>query len=409
MNIENIRKEFPILNKEINENKIIFFDNAATTQKPKCVVDKIVDFYSNYNSNIHRSVYTLGTEAEDLYYKSKETVRRFINAKYQEEIIYTSGTTESINNLARMLENNIASDDEIIISSIEHHANFIPWQELCNRTGAKLNILEVNENYEIEVEELEKLLTEKTKIVSITYASNVLGNISPVEKIGNLLEDKNIFYIIDAAQAVPHLSVDVQKIKCDFLVFSGHKMLAPTGIGVLYGKKKHLENLAPAKFGGGMISIVEDFSSTWADIPNKYEAGTPLLEQAVGLMAAIDYIEKIGIDNIEKYTKELTKYLYKNLSEIDGITIYGTKNINNRVSLISFNLDSIHPHDIASFLDTKGICVRAGHQCTQPLLNRLNTFSVVRASLYFYNTISEIDIFIQTLKEIKEFFNNELS
>ncbi|QWQ39444.1 SufS family cysteine desulfurase [Gemella sp. zg-570] len=409
MNIENIRKEFPILNKEINENKIIFFDNAATTQKPKCVVDKIVDFYSNYNSNIHRSVYTLGTEAEDLYYKSKETVRRFINAKYQEEIIYTSGTTESINNLARMLENNIASDDEIIISSIEHHANFIPWQELCNRTGAKLNILEVNENYEIEVEELEKLLTEKTKIVSITYASNVLGNISPVEKIGNLLEDKNIFYIIDAAQAVPHLSVDVQKIKCDFLVFSGHKMLAPTGIGVLYGKKKHLENLAPAKFGGGMISIVEDFSSTWADIPNKYEAGTPLLEQAVGLMAAIDYIEKIGIDNIEKYTKELTKYLYKNLSEIDGITIYGTKNINNRVSLISFNLDSIHPHDIASFLDTKGICVRAGHQCTQPLLNRLNTFSVVRASLYFYNTISEIDIFIQTLKEIKKFFNNELS
>lgn len=307
-----------------------------------------------------------------------------------------------------MLEDKITSGDEIVISSIEHHANFIPWQELCRRTGSKLNILEVNENYEIEVNELKKLLNQKTKIVSVTYASNVLGNISPVEEIGELLEEKDIFYIIDAAQAVPHLPVDVQKIKCDFLVFSGHKMLAPTGIGVLYGKKKHLEKLSPTKFGGGMISIVDDYVSSWANIPNKYEAGTPLLEQAIGLMAAIEYIEKIGIENIEQYTKKLTEYLYEQLSEIDGITIYGTNNINKRVSLISFNLDSIHPHDLASFLDTKGICIRAGHQCTQPLLNRLNTYSVVRVSLYFYNTINEIDIFIQTLKEIKEFFYNEL-
>lgn len=408
LNIEKIRKDFPILSKKINNHNLIFLDNAATTQKPKYVIDKIVDFYQNYNANIHRSVYTLGTEAENLYNQSKQTVKDFINAEYKEEIIYTSGTTESINNIARMLETELSQDNEILISSIEHHANFVPWQELSKRTGASLKIIELEEDEILNIEHIKKYVNQKTKIISITYASNVLGNITDVRHIGDFLKDKNIYYILDAAQAVPHLKIDVKSLNCDFLVFSGHKMLAPTGIGVLYGKKDILTKLNPTKYGGGMISIVDDFSSTWAEIPNKYEAGTPLLAQAVGLMAAIEYINNIGIENIETYTKNLTKYLYESIKDIEGIKIYGTKNCENRVSLLTFNISDIHPHDLTSFLDEKAICIRAGHQCTQPLLRRVDTYSVARVSIYFYNTKEEIDIFVNTLKEVKEFFENEL-
>ncbi|KXB58617.1 aminotransferase class V-fold PLP-dependent enzyme [Gemelliphila asaccharolytica] len=407
MNIDNIREDFPILKRKINNNKIIFFDNAATTQKPNAVINSIVNYYENYNSNIHRSVYTLGNESENLYSESKDIVKKFINAKHSEEIIYTSGTTESINILSRMLEEKIEENDEIIVSSIEHHSNFIPWQQLAKRKKAKLRILEVDNNHEISIKKLKKIINSNTKIISLTYASNVLGTINPIEKIGNQLSEKNIYFIVDAAQAVPHFKIDVQKINCDFLVFSGHKLLASTGIGVLYGKKNILDNLSPAKYGGGMIKTVNDFKSSWAPIPYKYEAGTPLLEQAVSLMAAINYINNIGIDNIEKYTKYLTNYLLKKLETIKDLEIYGTRDVNKKVSLISFNLKNIHPHDLASFLDAKGICVRAGHQCTQPLLCRLNVSSVVRVSLYFYNTIEEIDIFIETLKDIREFFKNE--
>lgn len=407
MNIDNIREDFPILKRKINNNKIIFFDNAATTQKPNAVINSIVNYYENYNSNIHRSVYTLGNESENLYSESKDIVKNFINAKHPEEIIYTSGTTESINILSRMLEEKIEENDEIIVSSIEHHSNFIPWQQLAKRKKAKLRILEVDSNHEICIQKLKKIINSNTKIISLTYASNVLGTINPIEKIGNQLSEKNIYFIVDAAQAVPHFKIDVQKINCDFLVFSGHKLLASTGIGVLYGKKNILDNLSPAKYGGGMIKTVNDFKSSWAPIPYKYEAGTPLLEQSVSLMAAIKYINNIGIDNIEKYTKYLTNYLLKKLETIKDLEIYGTRDVNKKVSLISFNLKNIHPHDLASFLDAKGICVRAGHQCTQPLLCRLNVSSVVRVSLYFYNTIEEIDIFIETLKDIREFFKNE--
>lgn len=408
MNVEAIRKDFPILDRKINGNKLVFFDNAATTQKPIQVINAISDYYKYYNSNIHRSVYTLGNESENIYYKSKEVVRKYINARNIEEIIYTSGTTESLNLISRMLENELSIDDEIIISSIEHHANFVPWQQLAKRKNLKLNILEADSDGFISLENLKNIISEKTKIVSLTYASNVLGIINPVKEISNILNDKNIYFILDAAQAAPHLKIDVQEIKCDFLVFSGHKMCGPTGIGVLYGKKELLEKISPVKYGGGMIGIVEDYNSTWTDIPNKFEAGTPLLAQASGLMAAIEYLNSVGIENIEQYTKLLTKYLIVELEKIDGIEIYGSKDINNRVSLVSFNLNGVHPHDIASFLDEKGICIRAGHQCTQPLLSRLNVYSVARISIYFYNTKEEIDLFIKTLREIKEFFANEL-
>ncbi|MBF0715340.1 aminotransferase class V-fold PLP-dependent enzyme [Gemelliphila palaticanis] len=408
MDIEKIRSNFPILNRKINGNNLVFLDNAATTQKPNKVIDAISDYYKNYNSNIHRSVYTLGNESEVIYNKSKKVVQNFINAKYPEEIIYTSGTTQSLNNISRMLEDYLQEDDEIIITNMEHHANLVPWQELALRKKAKLVYLEIENDGTISLEKLTKLINDKTKILSITYASNVLGTINPVVEIGNLLKDKNIFYIVDAAQAAPHLKINVQEINCDFLVFSGHKMCGPTGIGVLYGKKELLEKISPVNFGGGMISIVDKYKSTWADLPNKFEPGTPLLAEAVGLMAAIEYINDIGIENIENYTQKLTTYLFEKMSEIEGITIYGSKDPSNRVSLISFNLDGVHPHDLASFLDEKAICVRAGHQCTQQLLNSLSTFSVSRVSIYFYNTIEEIDLFVKTLIEIKEFFKNEL-
>lgn len=407
MDVNSIRRDFPILERKINNNKLVYLDNSATTQKPNAVIDAISNYYRNYNSNIHRSVYKLGNESENIYDNSKKTVKNFINAKEKEEIIYTSGTTESLNIIARMLEDIVEKDDEIIISSIEHHANFVPWQELSKRKNLKLNILEVDENEFIDVNKLKNLVTSKTKIVSLTYVSNVLGIINPIDEIGKFLKDKNIYFIVDAAQAVPHFRIDVQKLNCDFLVFSGHKICGPTGIGVLYGKRNILEKLKPVKFGGGMIGIVDDYNSNWTGLPDRFEAGTPLLAQAEGLRAALEYVDNIGIENIKNYTKNLTNYLITGMKKIEGIKLYGDFDYNKRVSLISFNIDGVHPHDLASFLDEKGICIRAGHQCTQPLLKRLNTYSVARVSLYFYNTKEEIDLFLTTLKEVKEFFENE--
>lgn len=401
------REDFPILNRKISENDLIFFDNGATTQKPNQVIDAITDYYKNYNSNIHRSVYTLGNESEKIYEESKELVREFINASSYEEVIYTSGTTESLNFTARILEQDVSDGDEIILTYMEHHANIIPWQQLAKRKNLVLKYLELDEEGKISIKQLEEFITDKTKIVSMCHASNVLGNINPVYKIGELLKDKDIYFVVDAAQSVPHLKIDVQKMNCDFLAFSAHKMCGPTGIGVLYGKKHLLEKFDPVEFGGGMIGIVEDNSATWAILPDKFEAGTPLLAQAAGLGAAIKYLNSIGLENIEKYTKELTRYMYSELSKIDNIEIYGTENIEDRVSLVTFNLVGVHPHDLTSFLDEKGICIRAGHQCTQLLLGKLGTYSVARASLYLYNTKEEIDFFIQTLKETKEFFENE--
>ena len=401
------REDFPILKRKINNNDLIFFDNGATTQKPIQVIDAISDYYKNYNSNIHRSVYTLGDESEKIYEESKHLVKEFINANSHEEIIYTSGTTESMNFIARIIEQDVEDGDEIILTYMEHHANLIPWQQLAIRKNLTLRFLDLDELGRININQLKELINDKTKIVSICHASNVLGNINPVYEIGSLLKDKDIYFVVDAAQSVPHMKIDVEKINCDFLAFSAHKMCGPTGIGVLYGKKNLLEKFDPVEFGGGMIGVVEEKLSTWAILPDKFEAGTPLLAEAAGLGATIKYLEDIGLENIESYTKELTKYLYDELSKISNIKIYGTNEISDRVSLVSFNLEGVHPHDLTSFLDEKGICIRAGHQCTQPLLGKLGAYSVARASLYFYNTKEEIDFFIQVLKETKEFFENE--
>ena len=401
------REDFPILKRKIKNNDLIFFDNGATTQKPIQVIDAISDYYKNYNSNIHRSVYTLGDESEKIYEESKHLVKEFINANSHEEIIYTSGTTESMNFIARIIEQDVEDGDEIILTYMEHHANLVPWQQLAIRKNLTLRFLDLDELGRININQLKELINDKTKIVSICHASNVLGNINPVYEIGSLLKDKDIYFVVDAAQSVPHMKIDVDKMNCDFLAFSSHKMCGPTGIGVLYGKKNLLEKFDPVEFGGGMIGVVEEKSSTWAILPDKFEAGTPLLAEAAGLGATIKYLDDIGLENIESYTKELTKYLYDELSKISNIKIYGTNEISDRVSLVSFNLEGVHPHDLTSFLDEKGICIRAGHQCTQPLLGKLGTYSVARASLYFYNTKEEIDFFIQVLKETKEFFENE--
>ena len=401
------REDFPILKRKIKNNDLIFFDNGATTQKPIQVIDAISDYYKNYNSNIHRSVYTLGDESEKIYEESKHLVKEFINANSHEEIIYTSGTTESVNFIARIIEQDVEDGDEIILTYMEHHANLVPWQQLAIRKNLTLRFLDLDELGRININQLKELINDKTKIVSICHASNVLGNINPVYEIGSLLNDKNIYFVVDAAQSVPHMKIDVDKMNCDFLAFSAHKMCGPTGIGVLYGKKNLLEKFDPVEFGGGMIGVVEEKSSTWAILPDKFEAGTPLLAEAAGLGATIKYLENIGLENIESYTKELTKYLYDELSKISNIKIYGTNEISDRVSLVSFNLEGVHPHDLTSFLDEKGICIRAGHQCTQPLLGKLGAYSVARASLYFYNTKEEIDFFIEVLKETKEFFENE--
>ena len=401
------REDFPILKRKIKNNDLIFFDNGATTQKPIQVIDAISDYYKNYNSNIHRSVYTLGDESEKIYEESKHLVKEFINANSYEEIIYTSGTTESMNFIARIIEQDVEDGDEIILTYMEHHANLVPWQQLAIRKNLTLRFLDLDELGRININQLKELINDKTKIVSICHASNVLGNINPVYEIGSLLKDKDIYFVVDAAQSVPHMKIDVDKMNCDFLAFSAHKMCGPTGIGVLYGKKNLLEKFDPVEFGGGMIGVVEEKSSTWAILPDKFEAGTPLLAEAAGLGATIKYLEDIGLENIESYTKELTKYLYDELSKISNIKIYGTNEICDRVSLVSFNLEGVHPHDLTSFLDEKGICIRAGHQCTQPLLGKLGAYSVARASLYFYNTKEEIDFFIEVLKETKEFFENE--
>ena len=401
------REDFPILKRKIKNNDLIFFDNGATTQKPIQVIDAISDYYKNYNSNIHRSVYTLGDESEKIYEESKHLVKEFINANSHEEIIYTSGTTESVNFIARIIEQDVEDGDEIILTYMEHHANLVPWQQLAIRKNLTLRFLDLDELGRININQLKELINDKTKIVSICHASNVLGNINPVYEIGSLLNDKNIYFVVDAAQSVPHMKIDVDKMNCDFLAFSAHKMCGPTGIGVLYGKKNLLEKFDPVEFGGGMIGVVEEKLSTWAILPDKFEAGTPLLAEAAGLGATIKYLEDIGLENIESYTKELTKYLYDELSKISNIKIYGTNEISDRVSLVSFNLEGVHPHDLTSFLDEKGICIRAGHQCTQPLLGKLGAYSVARASLYFYNTKEEIDFFIEVLKETKEFFENE--
>lgn len=405
INWSNLRKDFPILQRRVNDQPLIYMDNAATTQKPKQVIEAISDFYEKYNANVYRSVHTLSGEATQAYEEARQKIADFIGAKRKEEIIFTKSTTASLNHLARSLGVLIQPGDEILLTYMEHHSNIIPWQQLAKKTQAKLVYVNLTNDGKIDLTDYQNKLNQRTKIVSFTHISNILGTINPVKKMVKKAREKEAVVIVDGAQAVPHFKIDMQEIDADFYVFSGHKMLGPTGIGVLYGKMTLLENLEPAEFGGEMIALVKEEESTWAEVPYKFEAGTPNISGAIALGAAVDYLNTIGMDNIKQYEKELLLYLSVQLKEIEGLEFYGPSNLNERSGVISFNLDGIHPHDLATALDLEGIAIRAGHHCGQLLMRQLEVVATSRISLYFYNTKEEIDLTVQALKDAKEFFN----
>lgn len=406
MDINTIRKDFPILNQKVHGNPLIYLDTSATSQSPSQVIDAMNEYYNEYNSNVHRGVHTLGTKATDGYEQARMKVRGFINAQRYEEIVFTRGTTAAINLVARSFgEDNISEGDEIVVTEMEHHANIVPWQELAKRKNAKLVFIPLEEDGTIKLENVEAVMTDKTKIVAITHVSNVLGTINDIKSIAEIAHKHDAYITVDGAQSVPHMSVDVQDLDVDFYAFSGHKMLGPTGIGVLYGKAELLDKMEPIEYGGDMIDFVDLRESTWTDLPVKFEAGTPMIAEAIGLSAAIDYINEVGADEILSYEQELVKYAYDKMSEIEGIELYGPKE--ERAGLITFNLDGVHPHDLATALDSDGIAVRAGHHCAQPLMKFLGVSSTARASFYLYNTKDEIDFFIDSLKRTKEFFTHE--
>lgn len=407
MDIKKIRQDFPILDEQVNGKDLIYLDTSATSQTPLKVIEAMNDYYREYNSNVHRGVHTLGTKATDAYEKARMKVRSFINAKRFEEIVYTRGTTAAINLVARSFGDMvIESGDEIVVNEMEHHANIVPWQQLAKRKGAELVFIPLEEDGTIALDSVKAAMSDKTKIVAITHVSNVLGTINDIKAIAEIAHAHNAYISVDGAQAVPHMAVDVQDLDVDFYAFSGHKMLGPTGIGILYGKAELLDKMEPIEYGGDMIDYVYKTESTWTDLPVKFEAGTPMIAEAVGLNAAIDYINELGIDNIYQHEKELVAYAYDKMSKIEGIEIYGPGK-DKRAGLITFNLQGVHPHDLATALDSEGIAVRAGHHCAQPLMKWCEASSTARASFYIYNTIEEIDQFIESLEKTKEFFSYE--
>jgi len=402
-NIDKIRSDFPILNKLQNNKPIIYFDNAATTQKPQVVIDSLKEYYENYNANIHRGVYYLSQKATEKYEETRNIVKNFINAQFDEEIVFTKGATDSLNLLAYSLARTYLKEgDEVIITHMEHHANIVPWQELVKYYGIKLVVLPVDDNGELILSKLEDLITYKTKIISIVHISNSLGTINPIEEIIKKAHEFDIKVIVDASQSIQHTKIDVQKLDCDFLVFSGHKIYGPTGTGVLYGKKKYLKEMVPYQTGGDMILNVTLEKTIFNDIPNKFEAGTPNIEGIIGLGEAIKYFQKYSIDDIYEYEKELLNYATNKVLEIDGIKIIGTSK--NKASVLSLYSDIVHPHDLGTLLDEQNICIRAGHHCTQPVMQRFGIPATARASFAFYNTIEEIEQFIEALKKSIKLF-----
>jgi cysteine desulfurase / selenocysteine lyase len=394
---EKIRQDFPILQAVINGKPLVYLDNAATTQKPKAVIDALVKYYSETNSNVHRGVHFLSEKATNAYEASRKTVQKFINAAKSEEIIYVRGTTEAINLVANSYGlNNIKENDEIIISMLEHHSNIVPWQMLCERTGATLKVIPINEKGEIIFDEFKILITEKTKLVSVAYISNSLGTINPVKKIIELAHSNNIPVLIDGAQAVQHTKIDVRDLNCEFFAFSGHKIYGPTGIGILYGKEKLLESMPPYQGGGDMIKNVTFEKTTYNNLPYKFEAGTPNIAGSIGLAAALNYVSDIGIENIAKYEHELLEYGTEKMNELDGMRIIGTAD--NKASVISFLAGKTHPYDVGTLLDHLGIAVRTGVHCTEPLMNFFKIPGTVRASFAFYNTKDEIDLLVKAVK-----------
>ena len=405
MDINKIRQDFKVLDEKVNGNALTYLDTSATSLTPDRVVDKTNEYYFKYNANVHRGVHTLGTLATDAYESARMKVRKFINAKRFEEIIYTRGTTAALNLVARSLgDYAVEEGDEIVVTEMEHHANIVPWQQLAKRKGAKLVFIPLESDGTIKLESVKSVMSEKTKIVAIAHVSNVLGTVNDIKSIAKIAHDNDAYIVVDGAQAVPHMTVDVQDLDVDFYAFSSHKMLGPTGVGVLYGKAEILDHLEPIEYGGDMIDYVYKEDATWTDLPVKFEAGTPMIAEAIGLGEAIDYLTEVGMDNIHDYEQELVNYAYEQMEKIDGITIYGPKE---RAGLITFNLDGVHPHDLATALDQDGIAVRAGHHCAQPLMKWLDTNSTARASFYIYNTKEEVDTFIRGLERTKEFFSYE--
>ena len=395
--VQKVRADFPILSQKVNGKPLVYFDNGATSQKPQVVIDAISKYYSEINANIHRGVHTLSQLATDAYEVSRNTIQNHLNAKHNHEIIFTSGTTFGINLVANGFASLLKAGDEVMVSALEHHSNIVPWQFLCEKTGAKLVVIPMNEKGELILSEFDKLLSEKTKIVTVNHISNALGTVNPIEYIIKKAHGVGAAVLIDGAQATPHLRPDVQALNCDFYVFSGHKVCGPTGVGILYGKEEWLRKLPPYQGGGEMIAEVTFEKTTYADLPHKFEAGTPNIEGGIVLGTAIDYMNAIGFDNIAAYEQELLDYGTKRLQEIEGLTIYGTSE--NKASVISFNIDGIHPYDIGTIIDKLGIAVRTGHHCAQPIMNFFNIPGTIRASFAFYNTKEEIDIFVEAVKK----------
>jgi len=411
LSVESIRKDFPILRSKMNGKQLVYLDNAATTQKPKQVIKAIEDYYKKYNANIHRGIYKLSEEATEMYEESKQKVADFISAKGIEEIVYTRNATESLNLVAIAWgEANIEKNDHILISEMEHHSNMVPWQLLAKRKGAKLDYIKINDDTSLNIKSLKEELEKKPKIVSLTHVSNVTGTINDIKEVARLVHEAGAVFLVDGAQSVPHMKINVKDLGCDMLAFSGHKMLGPTGIGVLYAKKEILESMPPFLGGGDMIKAVSYQSAIWNDLPWKFEAGTSNIEGGIGLGAAIDYINKIGIEEINKHEKELTRYALERISEIKNVDIfgYGYENIEKRAAVISFSIKGVHPHDIAQIFDKEGIAIRAGHHCAMPLVKRLvSNGSVARMSFYLYNTKEEIDKAIDAIIKVKKLFGVE--
>lgn len=407
MDLERIRKDFPILDQVVNDEPLVYLDNAATTQKPQQVLDVLADYYQKDNANVHRGVHTLSERATARYEAARQKVADFIQAKSSKEILFTRGTTTSLNWVTQFAREILQPDQEVIISVQEHHSNIIPWQQACQQTGAKLRYVPLKDG-ELDVDSLKSMLSEKTKFVSLAHVSNVLGGVAPIGEIAELVHEVGAYLVVDGAQSVPHMAVNVQELDVDFYAFSGHKMLGPTGIGVLYGKEELLNRMSPVEFGGEMIDFVYEQSATWKELPWKFEAGTPNIAGAIGLGAAVDYLTEIGMDAIQAHEAELVNYVFPKLQAIPGLTIYGSQDLSKRTGVIAFNLDDLHPHDVATALDYEGVAVRAGHHCAQPLLKYLQVPATVRASFYIYNTKADCDKLVEAIIKTKEFFNGSI-
>lgn len=407
IDFERIRKDFSILDQVVNDEPLVYLDNAATTQKPQQVLDVLADYYQKDNANVHRGVHTLSERATARYEAARQKVADFIQAKSSKEILFTRGTTTSLNWVAQFAKEILQPDQEVIISVQEHHSNIIPWQQACQQTGAKLRYVTLKDG-ELDVDRLKSMLSEKTKFVSLAHVSNVLGSVAPIGEIAELVHQDGAYLVVDGAQSVPHMAVNVQELDVDFYAFSGHKMLGPTGIGVLYGKEELLNRMSPVEFGGEMIDFVYEQSATWKELPWKFEAGTPNIAGAIGLGAAVDYLMEIGMDAIQAHEAELIDYVFPKLQAIPGLSIYGSQDLSKRTGVIAFNLDDLHPHDVATALDYEGVAVRAGHHCAQPLLRYLQVPATVRASFYIYNTKADCDKLVEAIIKTKEFFNGPI-